>query len=623
DIDYRNEVFYLLKNSYPKLDEQEKKSFLELLERIVRDEEKKFSPISETEKNPKSKDEIEFPFPENSVYNEKIWTNLSAIEEYLEGEWKTTFNRLQDLYKQRDFPPQYASYHWSFVGPISPVDKTDIANMDLDDLIGYLEKYEPDNSVRGGHSREGLSRQLDQDVENNPTRYLDHYNKLLESKLHFQFHNGILYGLRKAISNKNLTTFSPLVEYIYGLHNKYEGYGTSENSSRNGFRNCILGIYRCLYEKFDRFEKSERNINFIRNIFPYLEDPSPDAKYDKANDDPIFTGINSVRGETLHALFKCILWMSIEKDQWKEDCFSLPIIDESLAQVKQHFNHSDYKDFDTDRSVMGEYLRFIYRIRKNWFEENLNWILPSDNKKVGLVTFFTYIQRGGFSESLYKCIKPWYEYVLKDLSNLELETNFDKGLKPYAIAEHIMMIYAYELEPIEPGGLVELFFENATSFMKGNAIRFIGTKIPKEEDYIRLARALWEWRAANGSLSSQELDGFLEWWGEDKFENDWIFQYLYLYKNSEEISVSEFQIFKLFEILDENFTKDPKLVIEIIDSYSQSNRYHLHPRKDQSLWSILKKGLAVDDLTVRGMTEDIVHRLGSFGYLEYRELLGL
>ena len=622
DISFRNEYFYLLKNVYPKLIDNEKENFLNELDRIASEEELRFQSHNSADSNSQSSEDFQLDFPKDSVYNEILWSFLSSIKDYLEGEWRIKFENIKEIYNKDDRPPQYAAYHWSFVGPISPVDRTEIANMRIEDLIDYLERYEPEDSIRGGHSREGLNRQIEQDVEKNHLRYLESYKLFMESKIHIKFHKGILYGIRNAISNKNLSNFNLVVDYLIELHAKFEQTSEGRYSTNEVLTDPILGIYRTLYEQFDGFEKSERNIELIRNIFPYLEDSSPKADFDTKND-PIHNSINSIRGETLHAFFKCILWLTVENDQWNNVRFSEPIIETILEKVKTHFTSSDYKNFRTDRSVLGQYLRFIFQIKKAWFLDNILWILPEDNKTIGNVTFYTYIQRGGFSETMYAFIKSWYIDLLNELPNLDLNNDEGNDIKPFSIAEHMMMIYGYDLESLEPGGLLDLFFLKAPDFLKGNAIRFLGTKIPKEDSFIQLAKSLWQWRVESGSICINELDEFLEWWQGDLFESEWIFSFVYLYKQKTEISGSRLQIYKLFEILDKNFGLNPKLVIEILDSYTQSSQYYLIPRKEGNLWAILMKGLQTKDPELKTLTENIIHRLGSFGYLDYRELLGI
>jgi len=39
------------------------------------------------------------------------------------------------------------------------------------------------------------------------------------------------------------------------------------------------------------------------------------------------------------------------------------------------------------------------------------------------------------------------------------------------------------------------------------------------------------------------------------------------------------------------------------------------------MWSILESALAMDDPVIRNAAEEIVHLLGSKGYMQYRELL--
>jgi hypothetical protein len=48
--------------------------------------------------------------------------------------------------------------------------------------------------------------------------------------------------------------------------------------------------------------------------------------------------------------------------------------------------------------------------------------------------------------------------------------------------------------------------------------------------------------------------------------------------------------------------------------------FFLH-RKREGVWRILEQGLAHEDIKIQKEAENIIHLLGSKGFLEYRELL--
>jgi hypothetical protein len=232
---------------------------------------------------------------------------------------------------------------------------------------------------------------------------------------------------------------------------------------------------------------------------------------------------------------------------------------------------------------------------------------------------------GGFDARLYSELKQYYYEMANSLDDLFQIPNSEKGVRPFNIADHIMLIYGFGLEDLRSEGIVDLFFKKAPDFLKGNAIRFIGTKIPNDEKFIESAKSLWQWRVDSASFSVRELGEFMEWWNSEKFDASWIFSFLNLYKKQmkELRKLLGFRIVKVFDFLDENFEKDPNLILEIIDAYSNTNEFYLAPNKSGSLWSILKKGLAESKPQIKQRTDDIVHKLGSFGHMSYRELLGL
>lgn len=622
DPSYRNEFYSFLGSCYPLLEDNEKKNFIDFLSNVANLQWERRKHLPTTLDNSPD-DTIPFIFNNKEVDTELVWIYLSSISKYLEPDWKKAFDDLNSKFSNSDYPPQYATYHWSFVGPLSPLDQTDIANMKLEALVEYLKSYKSEES-RKGHSEEGLSRELTKDVESNPMKYLESIVMLLNSNLSIRYHSSILLGFRDALSNRKTINYEKLVSYLNQLNQLFES-GEANTQGKSNFRYAVLEIYRVLFGQYDIFKKSIENNAIIQNIFSYLQDDSPDEHYDRVNDDPIFTGINSIRGKTLHAIFQCLIWMIVENGKIDENYFVGSIVLEIIDKIKFHFTESKYRDFHTDRSVLGQYIRYLYLINSGWFHENISWILPSERKEVLDVTFHSFIKLGGFDSRLYSELKQYYYEMVEGLDDLFQNPNSEKGVRPFNIADHIMLIYGFGLEDLNSEGIVDLFFKKAPDFLKGNAIRFIGTKIPNDEKFIESAKSLWQWRVDSGSLSVRELSEFMEWWNSEKFDASWIFSFLHLYKTqaNELRKLLGFRIGKVFDFLDENFENNPNLVLEIIDAYSNTNEFYLAPNKSGSLWSILKKGLAESIPQIKQRTEDIVHKLGSFGHLSYRELLGL
>lgn len=622
DHAFRNEVYYFLSSCYPLLEENDKKSFINFLTSVANSEWERRKQINATV-NEDQEETLPYVFNGKEVDSELIWIYLSSISKYLEPDWKKAFDNLDSRFSRLEFPPQYSSYHWSFVGPVSPIDQTDIANFKLAALIDYLKSYKPEKSSNG-HSEEGLSRELTKDVESNPNKYLDSIELLLASDLSIRYHSSIVLGLRSALTNRKSIDYEKLVSYLSQLNRFFES-GEENPESISNFRYAVLEIYRVLFGHYDTFAKSSENKEVIQNIFPYLEEDSPDEYYDRINDDPNFTGINSIRGKTLHAIFQCLIWLVVENGKIKEKYFKEAIVVKIFDKIKSHFTESTYRDFHTDRSVLGQYIRYLFLINPNWFHENISWILPSERKEVLDITFHSFIKLGGFDARLYSELKQYYYEMAKSLDDLFQIPNSEKGVRPFNIADHIMLIYGFGLEDLRSEGIVDLFFKKAPDFLKGNAIRFIGTKIPNDEKFIESAKSLWQWRVDSASFSVRELGEFMEWWNSEKFDASWIFSFLNLYKKQmkELRKLLGFRIVKVFDFLDENFEKDPNLILEIIDAYSNTNEFYLAPNKSGSLWSILKKGLAESKPQIKQLTDDIVHKLGSFGHMSYRELLGL
>ena len=132
-------------------------------------------------------------------------------------------------------------------------------------------------------------------------------------------------------------------------------------------------------------------------------------------------------------------------------------------------------------------------------------------------------------------------------------------------------------------------------------------------------KALYEWRQIRSEElnAREELEGLCWWVDADVIDREWTLNKFHeLLQVHDEFDALYFAALKLINYMD----IDPKKVLECIDMMlDKLNKQGIYFTWDESAQEILKKSLLNDN--VKDQAINLVHKFGSKGFLQYRELL--
>ncbi|WP_167482013.1 hypothetical protein [Leptospira andrefontaineae] len=426
----------------------------------------------------------------------------------------------------------------------------------------------------------------------------------------------LLWGFRSALDSGKTLKTDILCEYLKFLFTLVKEKSVQETID---LQHTLASFLRTIFNKQIITKNDFEHFEFLHWIAILLSSSSPDEDYESKEQDLVSIGINSVRGNALHSLvyflddyFRRILEKNLSNAP------SNQLVLKVYSILKEHFS-GEHAERKTDRCVIGQYFAFLFWLNPQWFKENQSLFL-NDNKDLSRIFFYSYLQYGSYSLEIYLNFREWFIESIEYLEELGDQVREEKGIRPFRLGDLLVNLYGNEVIKDCNDPILEKFFSLSHGFLKANAIRFLGKNVP-DNHALMLDRTetLWKWRLEKGP-SSEEYEEFSVWIDRGFFSDGLVFDTLKKIKVS---NLRNFGIESYLKFLKANFHKNPLVSMQFIKTITEENSYYWNSKPGDNLWEILKMGISDSDSTVREITGEIIHRLSSFGYFQYRELLGI
>jgi hypothetical protein len=185
-----------------------------------------------------------------------------------------------------------------------------------------------------------------------------------------------------------------------------------------------------------------------------------------------------------------------------------------------------------------------------------------------------------------------------------------------------------KLEMDDPEGLLSRFWRKAPETVRAHALGFIGrriesTKSPIPHEILERLKFLWERRLAIAKESpgshKKEMTAFGWWFISGKFEGNWVMaQLIEALKISSKMDISESVVEKLASLSQQM----PNETIKCLELLVKGDR----DGWDIDIWRghariVLASALQSRSEEASTTAENLIHFLGSRGYLDFRDLL--
>lgn len=568
--------------------------------------------------------------PDQEQINKRIkyWQRekLEQFSNDLPEEWNQHYNELVKEFGKAEHP-EFSSYSTSWSGPTSPLSNTDLASMSIDDLISYLTSWEPPKNEMD-HSPEGLARNLISIVKENAEQYINEIDKFKD--LDPTYVRGLLEGISESVkSNANLDWNSILDFCIWVVNEPREiPDRESEYSDMDpGWVWARKTIASLINEnlKSGKTEIPIENRTKVWNILhPLSNDPDPTSEDEERDDGSYFSptslAINTVRGEAMHGMVDYGLWV-YRNDKSENKTFDIAT---ELRDVLE--NHLDITNDPSlaIRSVYGQRFPWINLMDKDWSKKAKNKIFNDDEPEYRDTAWNAYIKYCQPYDDVLPVLNDEYKSAIKRMNgNAEDQEKTDNINK--RLAEHIFVFYWRGKLKFDDE-IIREFYENASPTIAEHVINFMGRSLESSEDELpeeietRLIE-LWEWRISEAEKKDNyvELSDYFWWFASGKLDDDWsLAQLKYVLSKQMNFDNLTFAADRLTDFV----PSKPSDVLECLDLMIQKlSDEGFYLTWNDKAKEILERTYNSDEKKIKEYALELINKMGSHGYLDYRELL--
>ena len=635
-ISLHHEYYHLLKKRFRVLQQKEQQQLLNWIDEATKEKERleEFDqPLSEIQKQ---------TYLEHWQYRK-----FSAIETHLPSKLQEQFLILKKKFGESDIPPDFHSWTGEgWVGPVSAKSAEDLAEMSNIEIIEYLKVWQPTEGFRNP-TPNGLGSELRQLVKRNPERFTQDIPSFMDDELDPTYIRHLLGGYSLLLEENETIPFEQVFQLCRWIVEKPT---TIQDRSipdflKDGFemdldwRHSQQEINQFFSKIFDDNRKLpyELRQNAWEIIQPLTEETDPDLDYEKEfggdNSDPLTLSLNTTRGYALHNMMRYAMWVCrwIKKNEGREPTFiDLPEVQEILEK------HLDldfpYGHNQTDRAVYGKWLPQLVMLGEKWVESNRDKIFPTDPdlQLIRQAAWNSHLMYGsGVYKNVSRVLRGVYQGEVELLEGKDVID--DNSTTPASrLVEHIMLFYAWGDVTLDKEDMVDRLFNVAPDELKKRALEFLGQRMSQDVvidlEILKRLRKLWDWRIDNcaglENMPEKELATFGWWFATNGFDSNWAFQNLEAALRRTTLGRSGL---KTLERIDDLFQAHPSeslRCVRLIIEKHEDSWYFYHGESDRKgIWTILEQGIQHNERAIRQETEDLIHLVGSMGYLDYRELL--
>ncbi len=562
---------------------------------------------------------------------------LAPLHEVLPDDWKGRYDTWAGEVGEPEHP-EFVSYSsGGFIGPTSPKSSEDISNLRIDEIVTFLKNWQPSLDEMTEPSPEGFGRELTASVASNPERFAQ--DALRFQRLDPTYVRSLLSGLQEAAKAKQGFPWQPvldLCQWVVQQPREIPGRTDRYTHIDPGWVWTRKRIASLLSAGFSS-DAGPAEISFtLRSVTWNILDPiTHDADPEKdAGGDPATQSINTTRGEAMHTVVHYALWVRQNLEKSPDGKARLERGFEEMPEVREVLEaHLDpTKDPAVAiRSVYGQWFPWLALLDRNWAEEHIPTIFPSDETLHHLrdAAWETYVIFCRPYDDPFEMLQEEYRRAIARLGEDNTKWRNTYNAEEH-LADHLMTFYwRGKISLDDPESLLVQFYEKASDKVCFHAMDFIGRILQDaviSEEILNRLMSFWEYRLAgikasdSPSSHESEIAAFGWWFVSGKFEDDWALNQLTEVLRM--VGTVDLVDREVVERLADLTSLRPKQVVTclrfMVEGAKESWRiqgWGNYPRK------ILQTAIKNPDHEVRQAAVDLINFLGACGYFEFRELL--
>ncbi|HFC08359.1 MAG TPA: hypothetical protein ENJ54_00665 [Chloroflexi bacterium] len=556
--------------------------------------------------------------------------------ENLPEDWRAQYRALVQRYGEPEHPEFPVYFTVSEVGPRSPKTAEELKAMSVEAIVTFLKTWQPPEEMFQEPSPEGLGRVLASVVAEEPGRFT-------EQAEHFQetdptYVRALFEGLRQAIEQHkqafNWDQVLRLSHWVVTQPRDIPG-----RKVHHFERDPDWGWARkALAELFDAGFRQETALPmaYRERAWTILQqltgdpDPTPSREKDTSMD-PATLSINTTRGAAMHAVLQYALWirryLKKQADASERLAKGFEEMPEVRAVLEAHLDLAKDPSFAI-RAVYGQWFPWLALLDEGWAHEHVTRIFPLNEEERAYfeAAWNAYIALNRPYDNAFDLLREQYGHAVKRIGHQREEKPWhadpDKRL-----AEHLMVFFWRGKLPLDDP-LLTTFWEQAPGTLRGHALDFVGralmqTEGQAPEEILDRLKRLWESRleqartSSSSSAFAEEMRAFGWWFVSAKFDTCWALdQLIASLEIAGQIEPTRMVLERLAETAQTHPLKSVECLKMIVEADIEG--WELYAGQEH-IRQALQWALGTPE--AKQTAEQVIHYLGSRGFLEYRDLL--
>jgi hypothetical protein len=524
-----------------------------------------------------------------------------------------------------------------WVGPTAPLTTDELLALRDNDLVAFLRSWRPAMDW-SAPSREGL-RQI---LEEAATQASDRFATLAPAFAGLApiYSQGVLSGLRRAADQKRGFEWRPVLELGYAVMDKPRALSDPDEQQDNEPAGSWVDVRREVAHLLDSgLRRDLISAEWDGDVFELLAelamDPQPSASDEQrwrahGNSGPVTLDLNTVRGAAFHAIMRYAWWRKKQTPPSQTVRLS-----SQLRELLDRHLDPAHEPTETVRSVYGHHFPALIACDEEWARSRVDAIFPRDPslEQLRLVAWESYLLFNRPYPSAYHLLTERYREAIAGLTGGGAEradSAYDEVNE--SLVRHVFGLHAQGIVSLEPGSLVDLFFQHAPLAMRAGLIEHAGRAVattdePSPEALDRL-QGLWDWRRRalreRTAADLDELKGFGWWFGSGKFDNDWaLVQLKDLLADGGTVEPDDLVTTRLAALRHERLAQAVaclSLLIDAAQRHAAQRPWFVTGARDD-IRAILEEGITAEDAETHRVAWETTNRLIARGHAQFGELL--
>ncbi|GEM_PF-6478081 len=459
--------------------------------------------------------------------------------------------------------------HFESVIHKSPIDTEDIKDKSIYELIEFMDEFKPsENNWLNGTSRQGLAKVIQEDIKQNPKKYileLDALQSIAEPTYVRAIIRGILEsGIKEDEDWIKLIKFC---ETILIHDENFEGRDPFHDGDDSWYwaKQEVVSVFSAAFREKNNL--SGVDSAFLEGVYKALkmlveaQDENLEKKRTENIPDRLHTAINSLHGQAVEALLIYVLWLK-NNDKPREQIF--PLLNKLTSE-------SRYLETGAIIARMISYMDYAI---PEWVVANIDNIFPTEKGKEEIfkATWHAFILYGRQCNSLFERLETKFAYALSaDLWDA------DEGKRiRERTAQGLAYYYGWGAFTLD-SFLLGLIFNSAAKQIEQVAfINYIGFSLWDRDgrgdeisnDVLVRFTSLWEWFIEkikdHRTDYKKVLVEFERWYQCGRFKDGgWAINQLHILVMDDELKLT-MSCFMLEDNLLEDLQQYPRKVFDII-----------------------------------------------------------